>query len=334
MYDEELRAALAAQLDGLPPRQATAAVERLISHYRGRTPTDTPILRDLADATAYAAYRMPATYAAVSAALGELADRLPRWVPTTHLDLGGGTGAATWAVASTWSKTVRSTVLDWATPALDLGRELAGEVLADTSWRRERITDALSLEDCELLTLSYVLGELTEEHRTAAVEAASRAASVVVVVEPGTPEGYLRIMEARRGLTQAGLEVLAPCPHSGDCPIVPGRDWCHFAARVPRSSLHRQVKGGSLGHEDEKFSYVAAVRADRVSPPVPLGGESPSRIVRHPQIRKGQVLIDLCEPDGTLARTTVSKRDKSPYRAARRASWGDVWPPAELDDQH
>ncbi len=43
---ETLRTALAALLDGLPPRQAAQAVDRLISDYRGATPTNAPILRD------------------------------------------------------------------------------------------------------------------------------------------------------------------------------------------------------------------------------------------------------------------------------------------------
>lgn len=82
----------------------------------------------------------------------------------------------------------------------------------------------------------------------------------MVLIEPGTPEGYLRIREARGQLIDAGMTVAAPCPHDGTCPIEVGQDWCHFSARVSRSSLHRQVKGGSLPYEDEKFSYVAATR--------------------------------------------------------------------------
>lgn len=87
---------------------------------------------------------------------------------------------------------------------------------------------------------------------------------------------------------------------------------------VSRSSLHRQVKGGSLPYEDEKFSYVAAARF----PVTPAA----SRIVRRPQIRKGQVLLDLCGPDESLHRTTVTKRHGALYRAARDTSWGAPWP--------
>ncbi|MFE1775206.1 small ribosomal subunit Rsm22 family protein [Streptomyces sp. NPDC059008] len=313
---EELRAALAGLLDGLPPKQAAQAVDRLIANYRGRTPTDAPVLRDRADVAAYAAYRMPATFEAVRAALAAFAARVPDWSPATHIDIGGGTGAATWATAAIWEGH-HSTVWDWAQPALDLGAELAAGVLPDTDWQRRTLGEGLALPaGTDLVTVSYVLGELRPEDRRAVVAAAAAAKSVVLI-EPGTPDGYLRIREARAQLVEAGLRIVAPCPHSDTCPIVPGEDWCHFSARVSRSSLHRQVKGGSLPYEDEKFSYVAATALDAA----PAG----ARIVRKPQLRKGQVLLDLCTVNDGLERTTVTKRHGDRYRAARDASWGDDW---------
>ncbi|MFF8376322.1 small ribosomal subunit Rsm22 family protein [Streptomyces sp. NPDC015661] len=320
---DSLRAALAALLDGLPPQRAAQAVERLIASYRGTTPTDAPVLRDRSDVAAYAAYRMPATFEAVRGALDALRAAAPDWEPRTHTDVGGGTGAASWAVAEAWEEErPRTTILDWAEPALVLGRELAAGVL-DAEWRRERIGAALRLDDSDLVTVSYVLKELTEADRTALVTEAARAAQAVVIVEPGTPDGYERIIAARTLLIDAGFTVAAPCPHSGACPIVPGTDWCHFSARVSRSSLHRKVKGGSLPYEDEKYAYVAAVRFP-VTP-------APSRITRRPQIRKGQVLLELCGPEG-LGRDTVTKRHGPLYKQARDAEWGDSWPP-ENEDQ-
>ncbi|MDJ0383013.1 small ribosomal subunit Rsm22 family protein [Streptomyces sp. G-G2] len=325
---ETLRSALGGLLDGLPPKQATAAVERLIASYRGQTPTDTPILRDRSDVAAYAAYRMPATFEAVRASLDALAAAVPDWAPASHVDVGGGTGSATWAVDATWGGPRRTTVLDWAEPALTLGRELAGasssEVLRGADWRRAVIGAGLELPEADLVTVSYVLGELTPEARAAVVTEAARAGQTVVVVEPGTPDGYLRIRGARDLLIGAGLRVAAPCPHDGTCPVVVGEDWCHFSARVSRSSLHRKVKGGSLAYEDEKFSYVAATR-------VPVTAAAASRITRRPQIRKGLVLLELCGPEAGaapgLSRATVTKRHGDLYKAARDADWGQEWPP-------
>ncbi|MFI1645874.1 small ribosomal subunit Rsm22 family protein [Streptomyces avidinii] len=322
---ETLRSTLGRLLDGLPQKQAAAAVERLIASYRGQTPTDAPVLRDRSDVAAYAAYRMPATFEAVRSALDGLADAAPDWAPASHVDVGGGTGAATWAVDATWGGPRETTVLDWAEPALALGRELAAastsEVLRGAAWRRAVIGAGLSLPEADLVTVSYVLGELTPQARTAVVAEAARAGQAVVLIEPGTPEGYLRIREARDQLIAAGLRIAAPCPHDGTCPIEVGQDWCHFSARVSRSSLHRQVKGGSLPYEDEKFSYVAATRF----PTEP----ATSRITRKPQIRKGLVLLELCGPEEAgLTRVNVTKRQGDLYKAARDVDWGQAWPPA------
>ncbi|MEU4964348.1 small ribosomal subunit Rsm22 family protein [Streptomyces smyrnaeus] len=341
MIEQELRGALAAALEGLPARQASAAVERLIAHYRGETPTGAPVLRDGADAAAYAAYRMPATFAAACAALDALAERAPDWAPASHLDVGGGTGAAVWAAAQVWGpssgpagEAPRSTVvLDWAEPALALGRRLAAgvEALPEAQWRRGSLRGGPAPElgaAADLVTASYVLGELGAEDRGAVVEAAAQAArGAVVLVEPGTPDGYLRIREAREALIAAGLRVLAPCPHDGTCPIAVGQDWCHFAVRVARSSLHRRVKGGELPYEDEKFSYVVAVREAGPDAPagVRAGAPARARVVRKPQLRKGQVLLDLCEDGGALRRRPVTKREGDTYRAARKTGWGAAW---------
>ncbi|GHH34114.1 small ribosomal subunit Rsm22 family protein [Streptomyces candidus] len=332
---EVLRGALAGLLDGLGPKRTAQAVDRLIANYRGTTPTDAPVLRDRSDVAAYAAYRMPATFEAVRSALGALREAAPAWTPDTHTDVGGGTGAATWAVSEAWG-TQRSTVLDWADPALTLGRELAeasgAPALRDVVWQRARIGAALSLGGSALVTISYVLKELDAADRTTLVAEAARAATgAVVVVEPGTPDGYRRVLAAREQLLAAGLSIAAPCPDGGACPMDPeGTDWCHFSARVSRSSLHRQVKGGSLPYEDEKFAYVVAVR-DAVVGARPVDG----RVVRRPQIRKGLVMLELCRRDEgesgrqpVLARENVSKkRHGDLYRAARDTDWGDAWPP-------
>jgi ribosomal protein RSM22 (predicted rRNA methylase) len=108
--------------------------------------------------------------------------------------------------------------------------------------------------------------------------------------------------------------MIAPCPAETACPIA-DPDWCHFAARVERSSLHRRVKGGELGYEDEKFSYVALARQ-----PVDLPA---ARIVRHPHHYPGLIEIETCTAAG-LRFERITKRDRDRFRAARKAAWGEA----------
>jgi ribosomal protein RSM22 (predicted rRNA methylase) len=309
----ELRAALDALLRDVPPARLTDAVRRLIEEYRSGRPAGEPLLRNMVDATAYAAYRMPATHAAVAAALAQL----PPIAPESHVDLGGGTGAAAWAVRDRYGP-IAATVLDQVPEALRLGARIAGD--QDFTWQPWRLGEPVPGAD--LVTAAYVLTELDEEQRRELTAQASAAATrAVVLVEPGTPPGYRRILDARDQLMADGWRVAAPCPHQLACGLR-GRDWCHFAARVNRSALHRRLKDASLGHEDEKYSFVAAVRE-------PSG--SPGRIVRHPVFRKGLVTLQVCRPDGTVGPALVAKREGPLYKAARDAQWGDPWPPHPLD---
>jgi ribosomal protein RSM22 (predicted rRNA methylase) len=168
-----------------------------------------------------------------------------------------------------------------------------------------------------------VLGELTPAQQSALVALATEAAPAVLLVEPGTPAGHRRILAARAQLLAAGYAVAAPCPHQLGCPLAVAGDWCHFGARLQRSAMHRQAKGADLSYEDEKYSYVAAVRPAGLAVAAAEG-----RVVRRPQQRKGLVTLSLCTRDGTIRRDLVSKGKGEAYRQARKISWGDRWPPA------
>lgn len=320
----DLAAALDAAASDLPLRELEASADRLIARYRTPGQAHRPILAGQVDAVAYAAYRMPATWAAVAAALSAVAARLPEFAPRSLVDVGGGTGAAAWAAAGAFESLKDITVLDQVTEALDLGRRLARNAfsgaLRHAEWRQARFPG--EIPGADLVTVSYVLSELAAADQEALVRAAAADAETIAVVEPGTPDGYQRVIAARDVLISMGMRVVAPCPHSDACPLLGTRDWCHFAARIHRSPLHRRLKGGDLGHEDEKFAYVVATRGA-------VPDDAPSRILRHPQIRKGLVMMQLCEPQGSTSQVLVSKRQGDVYRAARDADWGDVWPPSE-----
>ena len=317
-----LSRALDAVLDGLPADPLRRATASLIEAYRSGAPPTAQVLRDPTAAAAYAAYRMPATHAAVSRALGHATALAPDLDVRSLLDVGGGTGAATWAVAEAFESLERATVLDGSADALALGARIGQHgppPVASATWTRRHLDAGVTLPASDLVVVSYLLGELPEQVHAPVVDAATTAASrLVLVVEPGTPRGYAAVLAARARLTAAGWHLLAPCPQDGACPVAarPG-DWCHFAARLDRSALHRRVKGGRLGHEDEKFSYVVASREPVTS--------AAARVLRHPVTRKGLVQLEVCDAAGAVERVVVTRRDPIAYRAARDASWGDPW---------
>ena len=75
----------------------------------------------------------------------------------------------------------------------------------------------------------------------------------------------------------------------------------------------RTAKAAQLGHEDEKFAYVAVTRHP--------GEPAEARVLRHPQIRPGHVMLELCTTDGRRLET-VSRREGERYRQARKLDWG------------
>jgi ribosomal protein RSM22 (predicted rRNA methylase) len=283
---------------------ASAAVERLSAAYRGEDRARAASTR--AAVAAYLAYRAPATYAAAAAVFQQVSLRRPDWRPRSLLDVGAGPGVAAWAAREAWPSLDELTLVEIEPEMLAAGREL----LPDGRWLAGEVSTASVTAD--LVVASYVLGELDDVAGTAR-QLWELAADTIAFVEPGTPAGHRRTLEARGSVIGAGGSTVAPCPHDLPCPL-PADDWCHFATRLPRSQLHRRAKAVELGWEDEKFSYAVLSRA-----PVPKAG---ARIIRQPQVRSGHIHLVTSEPDGIHQRT-VSRKQGERFKQAKNAAWGD-----------
>lgn len=313
-----LRAAIDRELEGIALTDLARASDRLSQRYRAETRDGGFHLDDELAARAYLATRMPATYAAVAAAFTAVAEARPDFQPETLLDVGAGPGTATWAATVIWRSITCAGLIEGSPAVRAVGERLSsGLMLEGLAWRAERVDMVFpGVAPSDLVVMAYVLGEL---------EAATRApliarlwdytADTFVLVEPGTTEGWKRILAARDQLLAAGAHILAPCPHGKPCPLAPP-DWCHFSARVARSRRHREAKGGSVPWEDEKFTYLAAARH-----PAP---ERRARVLAPPRVAKSGVALKLCLPDGTGAERMVPARSGSAFKRAKKLRWGDL----------
>lgn len=294
-----------------------AAAAAVSERYRTQVETGGRLIASAAEALAYALSRMPATYAAALDAL-EKADPSSAFGFRSVLDVGSGTGAAVWAVGE-WYAPGEIVCLDADENML----RLSSQLLRYEPSLRQRVRfercDAVRSDypmRADLVVSSYMLGELTQSDRMAALRKMWDAAKkALLLILPGTPRGYAAMLQARGALLGWGGHIAAPCPHEDACPVC-GDDWCHFSCRVPRSRIHRQLKEGDAPYEDEKYSYIFVCRL----PPAARGG---FRVLRHPRIQKGFVQLVGCE-DGGIVTRRVTRRNGDAYRAARRAAWGDL----------
>ncbi len=317
MLPPALRVALERELTGYDQKRLAAAASGLSERYReGHSRTTAPFVQNAADVLAYAATRMPATLGALKAACAEIAQRHPSFHPNSQLDLGAGTGAATWAASQIWPTLQQHQLIERESTMLQLGQRLiqAGPpALQQANWQQANLPNSQALGSYDLVTIGYVLGELSPSQRQQLFAQAWQATSgVLLIVEPGTPRGFELILAAREFLLAQQAHLLAPCPHQQTCPMQ-ANDWCHFATRIERSRFHRSLKGAELGYEDEKWSYIAVSRQ-----PSQL---VQARIIRHPFQQPQRIQLQLCTQQGLIS-TTINKRDAQ-WKAARKAEWGD-----------
>lgn len=312
-----LRVALERELEGVSRKDLAARAERTSRAYRaGRGSAS--VIQAREDALAYALARLPATYAACAAVLGEARAMAPGFAPRSLLDAGSGPGAASWAAAGAYDLAA-VTWLDASQPFLDLARRLTAEgpkPLRNPQVLRTDLTAPADWPRADLVMASYALAEISPPQQWTVVERLWAACDgLLALVEPGTPAGFQRLLAAREALSGAGAEILAPCPHAGACPLV-APDWCHFSVRLPRSRDHRLAKGAEAPFEDEKFAYLIVAR------PGLAGHERSGRILAPPRAGKAGLVFKVCGPQGLEART-VARRDKAAHAAARRLGWGD-----------
>ncbi len=293
---------------------------------------------------AYLAARLPATYAAVQAALRQVPDAALEGV-TSILDLGAGPGTATFALFERWPALEQSILLerDKAMMAQSQALSEAFPELKLSIRELDFVTALDKVEPQDLVLMAFALSEVDEAAQAAFIEALwAKAKQGLLIVDPGTPDTSRRLQVVRTQLIKMGAHLIAPCPQTGACPLLslsappkrkgkpkPANEiapWCHFSVRLERRGLHRLVKGGELGYEDEKFSYLYFSR-------LPLAPAAPMRLLSHPHRVNRHINLDVCNAKGEREAIFLNRRDTPYYlrHAARQLEWGFAWDPDKVE---
>ena len=315
-FPQELTAALEALLAGESAAQLALDAQTISENYRLRTGQGSRLLTKEREAAAYAASRMPATFAAAQAALQQAMNASGLEIRTL-LDCGAGTGAVGWAAAGLL-ELEHVTCLEREDAMRSVGGALmraGGGALSQAVWASCDLTAAQALPRADLVAEGYMLGELREELRLPVAQRLWDAAEkMLLLIEPGTPQGFANLAAVREHLASQGAHVAAPCPAGASrCPMA-GEDGCPFAVRVQRTRLHKALKGGDAPYEDEKFCCLALTR------------EAPkaacrARVLRHPVIAPGRITLTLCEGGERTVRV-VTKKDPL-WKRVRKIGAGD-----------
>jgi len=323
-----LRNAIEDSLSGEKPELLKKLSRQMTERYKNDSGHGKVLVSEDLQARVYAAVRMPATFGAVCDALSYSRALLPEGASICSVfDVGAGSGSATWAAEEVFAPE-RITCFEREAAMRSVGQLLMKdepELAGKTHWVSFDVEkNEFGGDAADLVLSSYMLNELSESARRAAVSKLWSAADrLLVIVEPGTKEGFAVVRDVRRQLLELGGHLVAPCPHDGPCRIA-AEDWCHFSCRVARSRLHKQIKDADVPYEDEKYTYIAFSKTP--------AARAKARVLRHPVISKGQIELSLCTPTENTT-TVIRKRDGSAFRIAKKCKMGDSFDPDNEDQE-
>jgi ribosomal protein RSM22 (predicted rRNA methylase) len=310
-----IAAALQSKLENVSRNVLRDRAQAISDAYRAGGSSE--IIRSDIDALAYAVVRLPATYAAVHAALSYTVEMAPEFKPQSILDIGCGPGTAAWAGMDIWPSVTKATLVDRNPRLLDFARELGGSHWTGIDFVQGEMAKSVAASPtADVVMASYALTEIPAAGLNSILSALwGRAQKMLVIVEPGTVNGFQRVLTYRDALLAQGARIIAPCSHDGLCPLAGHERWCHFGVRLPRSRDHLIVKDANVPFEDEKFSYLIAGKD--------IGAAHGRRVLATPKVTKAAIALTLCAPRQTEEHV-VARRDKDAYRNAKRLDWGDV----------
>lgn len=301
-------------LEKYPLSALVSAANEVSARYRREGENHQFQIATEVEALSYLAARMPATYAANRMAMVEVEKHLPDFAPTSLLDIGAGPGTSSVAAFGQFESLDRADLIEPNYHLRKAGADLMSSHLQAATWHNVRVEDYKPKQTYDMVIASYVMNEIAAPKLGALVSKLWAACTgVMMILEPGTPQGASIIDAVRNWAIAEGVNIIAPCPHMNDCPLAEIETrWCHFSVRTSRSKLHKALKGGEAGFEDEKFSYIILSRMP--------SQKQQYRLIGHPsgtKLREMQV----CGPKG--AETLQVSKSHPLHKLSKKLEWGD-----------
>jgi ribosomal protein RSM22 (predicted rRNA methylase) len=248
------------------------------------------------------------------AVLGELS--LRGWTPrsSTLVDWGCGGGIASRTVNEHWRGQFRRiNLVDRSPLALDFAASKLRGTVPEVQLGMGDVNR--TSEDGALWLFSHVLTELSKEQLDR-VRRNTATATGLIWVESATHDNARRLVEEVRDklLATGDWSVVAPCTHSGACPMLEAsreRHWCHHFARVP-SEVH-QDRGWRelslrLGMDLRSLPYSFLAMERRNISKQSEGETVFSRVIGKAREFKGHLKVLTCSEDA-LTEKVLQKRD-------------------------
>ena len=245
----------------------------------------------------YALTRMPATFEVISTVFKQI----PNIKCQTLIDVGAGTGTGAYSALS-GGYVNKVICLERENEMRRFGENLTKDIYPNIDWLAFDLAVQDINQKADIVLASYVLNELAPSKRISAIEKMWNATQkFLILIDNGTPSAFEMMKKIRTYLIKKGAFMLAPCTHASDCM----NKWCHFSIRVQRTKIHRILKGGEAPFEDEKFCYLIFSK---------VAVENPQeRILRHPQIEKGKITLQVCSPEG-IKEKIITKKESNLFK--------------------
>ncbi len=261
--------------------------------------------------TAYVNARLPATKAVVKAVIERFIDEKKPCPPNSILDLGSGPGTVALALKDIFDVQPNFTLVEKDQGFIDISKNLLAQ---EHNYIHGCILKA-PYESHDWVIASYSLNEIpAQKHDSFLLKSWNSAREFFILIEPGTPQGFKNILKARDFLIKNGAHIVLPCSHQMKCPLQETDVWCHFSKRLERTKEHKNIKGGSLGYEDEKYCYLIASKNKMGSTP---------RIISTPNQHSRHLEISICNSDGKIHNKVYSKSKNSNFKQMKKKEWGD-----------